>query len=298
MSSTTDKGHKMTYKKQTGHFKSFDGTSIYYEVRGEGTPVILTYGIACTINHWRPQVKYFSNYYKTIVFDYRGCHRSSIPLNKQFSIDDLSQDIKALMKHLGLKKAHFWGHSFGAQVLIRTYDMFPHLFESLIFINGFASNPLRGVLGIDITDSAFKLMKQGYDQLPETLSYLWKKAVSNSILIKLSALAGGFNLNLTNFKDVEIYAKGVSNVDLDVFLELFGKMLSYDGTTVLERITIPTLIIGGLSDTITPFHYQETLHHKILKSEILLIPMGSHCTHLDMPDFVNLRIEKFLKAIS
>ena len=43
------------------------------------------------------------------------------------------------------------------------------------------------------------------------------------------------------------------------FLNCLVKCLSYDGTTVLERITIPTLIIGGLSDTITPFHYQETL---------------------------------------
>ncbi len=284
----------MSYKKQTGYFKSFDDTPIYYEVRGEGVPVILAYGIACTINHWRPQLKYFSHHYKTVVFDYRGCHRSAVPVNKQFSMDDLAQDIKALMNHLEIKKAHFGGHSFGVQVLIRTYDMFPHLFKSLIFINGFASNPLRGIFGIDITDSAFKLMKQGYDQLPETLSYLWKKAVSNPILIKLSALAGGFNLNLTSFKDIEIYARGVANVDLDVFLELFGWMMSYDGTSVLERIIIPTLIIGGSEDTVTPFHYQETLNQKIRGSEILLIPMGSHCTHLDMPDFVNLRIEKFL----
>ena len=288
----------MTYKKQTGYFKSFDGTHIYYEVRGEGTPLILAYGIACTINHWRPQIKYFSRRYQTIVFDYRGCHRSSTPLNKtQLSIDDLAQDVKALMTHLGIKKAHLWGHSFGVQVLIRAYDMFPELFQSLIFINGFANNPLRGWFSMDITDSAFKLMKQGYNQLPETFSYLWKKAVSNPILIKCSALAGGFNLKLTSFKDIEIYARGVANVDLDVFLELFGWMLMYDGTTVLERINVPTLIIGGASDSITPLSYQESLHQKIRGSEILIIPMGSHCTQLDMPDFVNLRIEKFLNTL-
>lgn len=287
----------MTYKKQTGHFKSFDGTPIYYEVRGEGVPLLLTYGVACTINHWRPQIKYFSRKYQTIAFDHRGCHRSGSPTPKKpLSIDDLAKDIKALMAHLGLDKAHLWGHSFGVQVLIRAYDLFPDLFQSLVFINGFANNPLKGLFGMDITDVAFKLMKQGHDQAPELLSYLWKKAVSNPIAMKLSALAGGFNLKLTRFKDIEIYARGVANTDLDVFLEFFGEMLKYDGTPVLEQIQVPTLIIGGSSDTITPKQYQETLHQKIKGSDLLIIPMGSHCTQLDMPDFVNLKIDQFLKT--
>ena len=72
-------------------------------------------------------------------------------------------------------------------------------------------------------------------------------------------------------------------------------MVSYDGLSVLDRIDVPTLIISGSADSVTPLHYQENLHKKIKGSEFLSVPYGSHCTQLDLPDFVNLRIEKFLK---
>ena len=56
-------------KKETGHFKSYDGTSIYYEVRGEGEEaLVLCYGIGCLINHWRHQLNFFPKKYKTICF--------------------------------------------------------------------------------------------------------------------------------------------------------------------------------------------------------------------------------------
>jgi pimeloyl-ACP methyl ester carboxylesterase len=71
-------------------------------------------------------------------------------------------------------------------------------------------------------------------------------------------------------------------------------MVSYNGTNVLERITCPALIISGKKDTVTPFQHQLELHTKIKGSELMEVPYGTHCTQLDMPDLVNLRIEKFL----
>lgn len=286
-----------TIPKKTGYIKSFDSTPIYYEVRGEGPPLVLAYGIGCLINHWRHQIKYFSKNYQTIVFDYRGHHLSGIPKDtSHLSIDSLAQDLKVLCNELGIKQAVFLGHSFGSQVLIRTYDMYPELFHSLVLVNGFASNPVKGMFGVDTVSSFFHLFKQGYNLLPETLSYLWKHAINNPISIQLSALAGGFNLQLTSFKDIEVYARGVASMDLDVFIRLFQNMVDYDGTSVLERIQVPALIIGGTKDTITPLPFQEALHKKIRKSRLLEVPYGTHCTQLDMPDFVNLRIERFLVA--
>ncbi|MCB0393155.1 MAG: alpha/beta hydrolase [Bdellovibrionales bacterium] len=286
----------MIVHKQTGYVKSFDGTSIYYETRGSGPAIVMAYGIVCTMNHWRHQTKYFSENYKTVLIDYRGHHNSGTPNDRDhLSFDGIAQDFKAVMDHLEIPTASFWGHSFGVQALIRMYDMFPQYFENLVFINGFANNPIKGMFGVDFAASTFKLLKQSYDQLPETLSYFWKAIAASSISMKLSALAGGFNLNLTSFKDIEIYARGVAGVDLDVFLQLMDQMMSYDGRPVLERIAVPTLIVSGSADTVTPKKYQEYIHKKIKGSEFVMIPYGSHCTQLDLPDYVNLRIERFLK---
>jgi pimeloyl-ACP methyl ester carboxylesterase len=284
--------------KSTGYFESFDGTPIYYEVRGQGRPLVLAYGIACGANHWRHQVRTFSQKYTCITFDYRGHHNSGTPKDRtNLSVDAIARDIGALCEHLKIEKASFWGHSFGAQVLLRTYELYAPLFHDMILINGFATNPIQGMFGLDAVTQTFKTFKQGYEQLPETLSYLWKFAVTNPVALRLTGWAGGFNLSLTSFKDIEIYARGVASIEMDVFLQLFEQMMNYDGRPVLDRIQVPTLIIGGDKDSVTSLSYQRTLHNNIKGSEFLVVPYGSHCTQLDMPDFVNLRIEKFLNQI-
>lgn len=284
-------------KKTTGYFKSYDGTRLYYEARGEGPPIILAYGIGCLMNHWLPQIKYFSQNYTTIVFDYRGHHNSDLPMDReQLTISSLAKDVLALINHLNITKASVWGHSFGTQVLLSAYDMTPEVFDNLVFINGFASNPIKGMFGNDLAGQSFQLLKSGFDIAPETFSYLWKKMINNPITVHASALLGGFNLSLTQLKDVEIYVRGVAAMDLSAFLRLFESMMQYDGSSVFEKITCPTLIIGGKKDSVTPQKYQEEMHLKIKGSDFMMVPYGSHCSHLDMPDFVNLRVEKFLDS--
>jgi pimeloyl-ACP methyl ester carboxylesterase len=285
-----------TVVKRTGSFKSFDGSKIYYEVRGEGPPLVFCYGIGCLINHWQHQIRHFSNDYQTIVFDYRGHHKSEIPRDPTLmSVTSIAEDIKHLMDHLQLQSAVFVGHSFGVQVLVRTFDLYPSLFQKLVFVNGFASNPIKGMFGNDFASSIFKWVKNGYLMLPETSTFLWKLSVNNPLAIQLSSILGGFNISLTHFKDIEIYARGVASMDLDSFIRLFESMMNYDGRDILTNITCPTLIIGGKKDSVTPPSYQEEMYNKIPNSSILMVPYGSHCTQLDMPDFVNLRIETFLK---
>ncbi len=281
--------------KRTGYFKSFDGTRLYYEVRGQGAPLILNYGIGCLINHWRHQIKHFSQAYSVIAYDYRAHHRSEIPENHEnLNVDALSEDLKALMHHLEIPTASVWAHSFGAQVVLRFYEQYPELVQNMVLINGFAQNPLKGMFGTDLSQSAFQWFKTGYQVLPETLSFLWKAGIQNPLAVQLSALAGGFNLQLTSLKDVEIYARGMASMDINAFIRLFESMLNYDARPGLHKIQLPVILIGGVKDTITPPKYQEEMQTQIKGSELYLVPYGTHCSQLDMPDLVNLKIEKFL----
>jgi pimeloyl-ACP methyl ester carboxylesterase len=183
-------------------------------------------------------------------------------------------------------------------VLLRAFDIAPQYFDNLVFINGFASNPISGMFGNDLAGQTFRYVKSGFDLAPETLSYIWQKAVNNPLSVQVLAMLGGFNLNLTHLKDIEIYLKGVASMDLHAFLKLFQNMMDYDARPVFDRIDVPTLIIGGKKDSVTPQKYQEEMNLKIKKSQFMMVPYGSHCTQLDMPDFVNLRIEKFLDSVN
>lgn len=92
----------------------------------------------------------------------------------------------------------------------------------------------------------FGIFKTGYEALPETLSYLWKRMVNNPIAIQASALAGGFNLNLTSLKDIEIYTRGVASLDLDAFIAIFEHMMKFDGQPSLIESTAPFLLFQAV----------------------------------------------------
>lgn len=289
------KSERSDVTKTTGTFTSFDGTPIYYEVRGEGEPLVFCYGIACLMNHWVHQLRHFSHRYQTIVFDYRGHHNTPAPSDRaNLSLDAICQDIRGLLTHLGHESATFCGHSYGVMILLRYFDLFPKTVRNFIFINGFSSNPVKGMFGVDAVAPAFRVFKRGFELFPTTLTSLWAATLSNPLAISLSALAGGFNLNLTSLKDIEVYARGVATLDLESFIALFEEMTTYDAEDVLARIDVPTLIISGRRDGVTPQSRQRHMHEQIKNSEFLSVPYGSHCTQLDLPEFVNLRIDKFL----
>ncbi len=281
-----------------GKFISFDDTPIFFEERGKGEAIIFVYGLACLINHWHFQIDYFSEHFKSIGFDIRGHHKSGVPDNIQnLNLESSANDISYLLRHLGIKKAHFVGHSLGAQTILKTYEIYPEIFKSISFVNGFAKNPIKGMFGLDVVEPFFNFVKEQFAKNPEMLEGLWKAAVKNPISMWGAGLMGGFNLKLTQFKDIEIYAQGVANVPLAVFIKFFEEMMSFDGEAVAAKISVPTLIISGENDKVTPLSFQRHLHEIIKGSELVTVPYGSHCTQLDFPDYINLKIDKFLHSM-
>lgn len=283
--------------KKTGYFKSFDKHEIYFETRGKGEVVVFIYGIACLMNHWHNQLKYFSNQYTSVTFDLRGHHKTKRPpADENLSLEAIAKDLTYLIEHLGVKKAHFVGHSFGAQIILKAYELHPEIFKSIVLINGFAKNPVSGMFGVNVIDKIYYFIRDKYKSNPQLWKTLWKLGIDNPLAVSVTTLAGGFNSKLTSLKDIQVYIKGVSNLDLDSFLRLFEELMTYDGEKILAHIKVPTLVISGENDHVTPEPFQLKMSNEIPKSEYLCVPYGSHCTQLDFPEFVNLRMDKFYKS--
>lgn len=282
-------------EKTTGSFKAFDGTPIYYETRGKGDPIVFIYGIACLMNHWHLQVEHFAKTHQVILFDIRGHHKSTPVTNtNNFKFEHLAFDVKGLLNHLNIKQAHFVGHSFGVPYLIKTYEQFPEIFSSMTFINGFARNPLKKLFGFEFVEPLFNFLREQHRKSPDLWNNLWRGMIDNPLAFQIAALAGGFNIRLTQFKDIEMYGRGVSRLELVYFFELFEQLLQFDGVNVLQKISCPTLIIAGDRDMLTPVSFQKEMHQAIKDSEYLMIPYGSHCSQLDFPEFVNLKFHEFI----
>ncbi len=92
-----------------------DGSNIYYEEIGSGTPVVFVHEFAGDYRTWEPQMRYFSRSHRCVTFSARGYPPSDVPTDPaQYSQDVAREDVITLMNELDIAKAHVVGHSMGA----------------------------------------------------------------------------------------------------------------------------------------------------------------------------------------
>jgi pimeloyl-ACP methyl ester carboxylesterase len=103
---------------------------------------------------------------------------------------------------------------------------------------------------------------------------------------------------LTPKEDIDLYIRQVSETDPSILIHLIQNYEAYDASAWLHTVDVPTLILAGENDRLIPLEQQELLHQLIPNSQLEVIRHGSHCPQMDLPDLVNLRIEKFLSQIN
>lgn len=96
-------------------FAKVNGIDLYYEIHGNGMPLVMSHGIGSNHLHWWQQVPEFAKKYQVIVFDHRGFgfSRDSNKLGPAAFVDDLD----GLLSHLGISKAFLCGQSMGGVTL-------------------------------------------------------------------------------------------------------------------------------------------------------------------------------------
>jgi aminoacrylate hydrolase len=88
---------------------------IHYETHGNGTPVLLVSGLGGVGSYWAPNIPAFSARHQAIVHDHRGTGDSARS-RICYSVDQMTDDLVAVMDHLKIEHAHFVGHSTGDAV--------------------------------------------------------------------------------------------------------------------------------------------------------------------------------------
>jgi len=284
--------------REKGFFNSFDGTPIYYEVAGEGRPIIFCYGLVCRKEHWRHQLSYFSDDYQVITFDYRGHHRSAIPVNdRNLTLECCAKDVVGLIKRLALKDAVCFGHSMGVPVAAIAGSMCPEVISALVLICGSVSNPFQGMFYTDRMDKFYQMSSKLFELAPGPVSQVWRRMTEFNRLSYYLTSRLGFNPYLAEEHDVLHYMEGVNHTEPITFFSLLRDYTRFEGRSLLKKLKCPALVIAGAADFITPMHLQEEMARLLPQGVLEKIPMGSHNAHTDLPDMVNQKIENFLQRI-
>jgi pimeloyl-ACP methyl ester carboxylesterase len=113
-----------------------NGLKMYYEIHGKGEPVVLLHGSFMTIpSNWTAMMAALAKTRQVIAVEMQG-HGRTADINRDFSYDNLADDIAALLDYLEIAKADIVGYSMGASVAINLAIRHPHNVRKVVSISG------------------------------------------------------------------------------------------------------------------------------------------------------------------
>jgi len=265
---------------------SANGVNLYYEVTGEGFPLVWSHEFAGGYESWDPQVKFFSRRYQVITYAARGYPPSDVPTDPEaYSQEQAVEDLRLLLQHLGIQQAHLGGLSMGGNVVLNFGFTHPNVAKALIVASTGAGTVDRERFLREGEELAQRLLSQGmtavaeeYAGGPTRVQFRRKDPKGwgefHQGLAAHSALGSALTFRGVQLKRATIYALGDR----------------------LRQLSVPTLILIGDEDEpcVEPAIFMK---RHIPRSGLVVFPQAGHTINLEEPDLFNRAVLDFLTAV-
>jgi 3-oxoadipate enol-lactonase len=251
----------------------------YYELLGEGEPLLLIPGLGGNCRVWDPIAPQLANDFSLILVDNRGLGRST-PKRKPRTLADYSADLAELLDKLQLDRAHVLGLSLGGIIAQRFAIDHPSRVDRLALVSctdKFSAYLLRitALLGHSLRRFPRKVFVQMMELLCTAPLYL--------------------DANVEQI-DREADLRVKSGVPARAIGTQLRALLRSEVPADDYRITAPTLVVAGEHDALIPNCYARLMADKIPDSRFVLIPGAGHNPMVEMPDVVLPLIARFLRT--
>ncbi|MBI3827809.1 MAG: alpha/beta fold hydrolase [Candidatus Rokubacteria bacterium] len=264
--------------------RTTDGVRIYYESHGEGTPVVLAYGIGGNADLWDVNLPALAARHRVVLWEPRGHARSDSPADPaKYSFERWVLDLRDVMDHLGLRRAHVGGLSLGAGIATRFTLRHPARVRSLIVTNSSSAaglplsvdNLVMRARSIEIT------LAQGMDAMAE-----FAMAANPNVAARLALDPGARD-------EFYAYYRRLTPIG---YANALRALLAMDHITDrLPTIRVPVLLVGGDRDpSLEPMR---VMHRKIRGSKLVVLSPASHFANRDRPAEWNETVLAFLATV-
>jgi pimeloyl-ACP methyl ester carboxylesterase len=302
-----------------GYAVARDGSPIYYRVlaseietenkdhdperdgrgriEGEPLPLVLSDGIGCDGYVWKYLERALREGRRIVHWHYRGHGRTPEPRDRQrVSMADLADDLASVMDAADVEQAVLVGHSMGVQVCLETYRRYRDRVGGLVLMCGAYGHPLRTFRGRRTLEAALPWIAFGVNRAPHLIQAVWRNLVPTRLAFALAARTE-INAELIRLEDFMPYLEHIAGVDLPLFLDMLAHAGRHSARDVLPTIAVPTLIVAGERDHMTPRDLSEEMHELIPRSRLLIVEGGSHTAPIERPQLVNEAVARFLHEI-
>jgi 3-oxoadipate enol-lactonase len=237
--------------------------AVSYTVDGvpDAPVVVLSNSLGATRGMWDPQAPALAERYRVVTYDTRGHGESPAPAGP-YTLDDLVDDLVALLDEVGAERAHVAGLSLGGMIAMRLAIREPHRVDRLAVLCTSARPDPQPFL-----DRAALVRSGGTAPLAPVVAGRWLTppyaAEHPDLVARLEAMIAA--------ADDEGYA---------ACCEVVARL---DLRADLARITAPTLVVSGAEDPALPPEHQRVIADGIPGAELLTVSPGAHLANLEQP---------------
>jgi proline iminopeptidase len=286
--------HVWTPELEYGTFQS-NGLKLTYETQGSGDEVVIVVhgGAGLPHEYFHPMLYNLSRYAKLVFFDRRADMLNSSS-SGMASIDELSDDIDALRKTLGLERVTLLGHSFGATIALNYALRHPANVRRLILVSAAASieNPSEGEKRILKT-----LSKAEMAAYRSSEGGTGANRPCDRVRMRYSVLYPHYFYKPIPYE----FGRGVYTVYFDALSK--KEALASDSSKVdlrdqLSEIKVPVLVVAGLHDLVTPLDQSFDLASGLPQSRMVVLQHSGHFPFFEENYLFTEWVRRFVVATS
>lgn len=257
---------------------TINGLEVYTFGNESNQPIIFVHGFPYDHTMWDKQIEFLKEDYYCVTYDIRGLGSSAVG-DGQYTMESYVDDLFKIIAELELTKPALCGLSMGGYISLRAVERSQETFGSLILCDTRAeADSDEGKL---IRASKIKQINEvGIEAFVD--SFVPTCFAEDTIKNRSELFQSVLNRCKTNNL---IGVKGA----------LIAMLSRTDTTSYLSKINIPTIIIVGENDALTPPAVMKILHENIPNSEFVIIPEAGHMTPIEEPEAVNEAIRRFLE---
>ncbi len=253
--------------------------NIYYEIHGEGEPLLLITGFGWHSAAWQHQLHDFSKHYKVILIDNRGSGQTEAP-EGAYTTELMARDTLALMEALNISSVNVVGHSMGSAIAQEMTFLEPNKIKNLVLQGTFVKLSQRTIYALKLA----------------------KKLAEDNLSIETRArimLPWGFGSKfLGNKINTELAVRWAATDPYKqkkhAYFQQIAACINHDFSNRLHYIKMPTLVISGIEDILTPLAEAQVIAENISDAEIAVVKNAAHNCNIENPVEFNKIVLNFL----
>jgi 3-oxoadipate enol-lactonase len=254
---------------------------MYYELHGDGEPLLLIRGLGSTCDGFKAQVDGLSPHFRVISFDNRCVGRTDQP-QEPFTIADMADDTAALLDALEVESAHVFGVSLGGMVAQEFALRHQNRVRKLVLACTHAG-----------PRTATRAPEWAIDLFNESVTKPRAEALRSSVPLLFSKKTVAENSRLV---EATLAVMENNNQPKSSYLLQLGAVMKHDTIDRLHQIACPTLVMTGAEDTLVDPGNSRLIAEQIPGAKLIEFPQTGHVFFTEKADDVNRVLIDFFKG--